>query len=116
MSGLNDSIRRRLAALARDRHARIDQFTKNRPIVWQPEQVANPESLGMPFSDAGAWDLIASRLESGHPVEVIELDKPPGATGYVMKIDIEPNQPQLYVKLEMGFGKIFGRSFHYSDR
>ena len=70
----------------------------------------------MPFSDTAAWDLIASKLEGGHPVEMIEMDKPPGVTGYVMKIDIEPNQPRLYVKLQMGPGKIFGRSFHYSGR
>ena len=31
-----------------------------------------------------------------------------------MKIDIEPGQPRLYVKLQLGSGKIIGRSFHYS--
>lgn len=116
MRELSDSTRHELAVLARRSYARITQFSENRPIRWQPEQVANPQSLGMPFSSAAAWDLIASSLEGGHPVEVIELNKPPGATGYVMKIEIEPNQPQLYVKLEMGAGKIFGRSFHYSER
>ena len=40
----------------------------------------------------------------------------PCATGYVMKIDIEPGRPQLYVKLQLGSGQIIGRSFHYSDR
>ena len=33
-----------------------------------------------------------------------------------MRIDIEPGQPQLYVKLQLGSGKIIGRSFHYSER
>ena len=33
-----------------------------------------------------------------------------------MKIDIEPGQPQLYVKLQLQSGKIIGRSFHYSTR
>ena len=32
-----------------------------------------------------------------------------------MLIDIEPGQPQLYVKLELGAGKVLGRSFHYSE-
>ena len=116
MRELSDSIRHELAVLARRSNARKVKFTLERPIRWHPEQVANPESLGMPFTGPAAWDLIASRLEGGHPVEVIELDKPPGATGYVMKIDIAPGQPQLYVKLQMGSGKIIGRSFHYSKR
>ena len=33
-----------------------------------------------------------------------------------MKIDLAPGQPQLYVKLQLGSGKIIGRSFHYSER
>lgn len=33
-----------------------------------------------------------------------------------MKIDVEPGQPRLYVKLQPGSGKIIGRSFHYSER
>ena len=32
-----------------------------------------------------------------------------------MKIDIEPGQPQLYIKLQLGSGVIYGRSFHYSE-
>lgn len=66
------------------------------------------------FTRATAWDLIASELESGHDIETIELRNPPGAKGYVMRIDLEPGKPQLYVKLELGSGKIIGRSFHYS--
>jgi hypothetical protein len=37
-----------------------------------------------------------------------------GATGYVMKIELEPAVPVLYVKLELRSGRILGRSFHYS--
>ena len=62
-----------------------------------------------------AWELIASTLADGHPVEILELRKPPGTRGYVMLIDIELDQPQLYVKLELGSGRVFGRSFHYSE-
>ena len=60
-------------------------------------------------------ELIASRLEEGHPVEVLELHKPEGARGFVMKIDLEPGQPRVYVKLQLGAGRIIGRSFHYSE-
>ena len=34
----------------------------------------------------------------------------------VRRSTIEPDRPQLYVKLQLGSGKIIGRSFHYSDR
>lgn len=74
----------------------------------------NPDGvLDQYFNDETAWELIVQKLEEGHPVEEIELKKPPGEKGYVMKIQLEPDQPLLYVKLQMGSGKIFGRSFHY---
>ena len=92
-------------------------FSTDRPTDLRPGQVRNPNGiLDTHFTDAAAWEFIASRLEDGQPVEIVELRKPAGATGYVMKIHIEPDRPQLYVKLELGSGKIIGRSFHYSDR
>ena len=92
-------------------------FSIDRPTDWRPGQVRNPNGiLDTHFTDAAAWEFIASRLEDGQPVEIVELRKPAGATGYVMKVHIEPDRPQLYVKLELGSGKIIGRSFHYSDR
>ena len=71
--------------------------------------------LDVPFTNAGAWELIASKLEIGHHVDVIDLRKPQGTKAYVMKIEIHPNAPLLYVKLELRSGKIFGRSFHYTE-
>ena len=47
-------------------------------------------------------------------MEVITLDNPRGKTGYVMKIELEPAAPRLYVKVQLDAGRIFGRSFHYS--
>ena len=44
----------------------------------------------------------------------MELQKPAGAKGYVMKIYIEPGQSRLYVKLQLGSGQVIGRNFHYS--
>ena len=117
MTAPGESIRRQLAVLARRSHARVTEFSNDRPTDWRPGQVRNPDGLlDTHFTDAAAWELIASRLEDGHPVEVVELRKPAGATGYVMKIDIEPGQPRLYVKLQLGSGAIIGRSFHYSER
>ena len=71
--------------------------------------------LGNAFTDIAAWDLIAAKLEEGHPVETIELNRPPGKTGYVMKIDLGPERP-VYVKLQLAGKKVIGRSFHYSER
>ena len=113
---LDDTTRHQLVILARKSRSRVTTFRSDRPNDWRPGRVRNPNGvLDSHFTDTSAWEYIAARLESGHPVEVIRLDKPPGAKGYVMKIDIEPEMPQLYVKLQMGSGKIIGRSFHYSD-
>ena len=118
MTELSESIRRQYAVLARSRRTRINNFTKDLPIDWRPGQVRNPEAEGefnTHFTEASAWELIASKLEQGHPVEAVELHTPPGAKGYVMKVDIEPGYPQLYVKLQFGPRKIICRSFHYSE-
>ena len=112
---IEDSIRRQLAILARRPRARVTEFDPTRPTDWRPASVRNPFAmLDTHFSDAAAWELIASKLEDGHDVETVELQNPPGVTGYVMKIVLEPDAPILYVKLELGSGRIWGRSFHYS--
>ena len=113
---IDESTRRQLAVLARRSSARTTEFSRDRPTVWKPEHVRNPDDELVPhFTDEAAWDLIASRLEAGHDVETVTLRKPEGSTGYVMKIDLDPEQPLLYVKLQLGAGKIIGRSFHYSS-
>ena len=32
-----------------------------------------------------------------------------------MKIEIDKNMPKVYIKVELDRGKIWGRSFHYSN-
>ena len=66
------------------------------------------------FTDSTAWELIASRLEAREVVKVVPLNKPPGAKAYVMLINLGPDVPKLYVKLQLGPKKIIGRSFHYT--
>lgn len=84
--------------------------------MWRPTEVRNPTAvLDTHFTEETAWEFIASRLEAGEEVEVIELKKPPGAKGYVMKIALGSDLPKLYVKLSMGSARVFGRSFHYSE-
>ena len=61
-----------------------------------------------------AWHLICEALQSGCPLEVVELRHPPGRKAYAFTVALEPGRPRLYVQLELGSGKIIGRSFHYS--
>ena len=85
------------------------------PCDWRPKTVENPES-GMPFTDAGAWSFISALLKQGVPIEKITLKIPPGQEAYVMKYEIDPNRPVLYIKIHFGNGCVLGRSFHYSEQ
>ena len=110
----DDNFRHELLVLARKgKKCRITQWTKERPTVWQPTQVKNPES-GFIFTEAGAWDFIADLLEAGHPLQSMILDHPPDKIGYVMKVSGGAGEREIYIKLQLGSGKIYGRSFHYS--
>ena len=115
-AGVDQGTRRQLVALAQRRDTRTSAFSRERPTAWRPTEIRNPDGvLDTHFTDSTAWELIADRLEHGEDVEVIELNKPKGRRGYVMLIDLGPNVPPLYVKLQLGSGQIIGRSFHYSE-
>ena len=121
VEGANDDInaetRRQLAQFARSARTRTTDFSPNEPTDWRPTQVRRPEGGFSPyFTDAAAWELIADKLDAGHDVDVVELRKPPGAKGYVMKIDLGRDVPPLYVKLQLRRRQVVGRSFHYSER
>jgi hypothetical protein len=83
------------------------------PCDWKPTSVNNPET-GIPFTETSAWHYIADLAESGYPIEEITLDQPLGERGYVMVIKLEADAPDLYIKVQLKGGTIFGRSFHYS--
>ena len=48
-------------------------------------------------------------------MERIVLRVPADSTGYVLKVPLHAGKPDLYVKLQLGAGKVIGRSFHYSE-
>jgi hypothetical protein len=73
--------------------------------------VVNPED-GQPFTEPAAWNLIAELLEGGEPMECVELAQPLGKTGYVLLPSLGGRK--VYIKFQLGGGKIIGRSFHYS--
>ena len=114
---INAETRRQLAQFARSRRTRTTAFSSQQPTDWRPHEVRDPAGgLSPTYTDSAAWELIASRLEGGHEVEVVDLRKPLGAKGYVMKISRGRNEPAVYVKLQLRGRQVVGRSFHYSTR
>ncbi len=98
-----------MAVLARQRRKCILGW----PRDWRPTEVVNP-ATGEPFTAWGAWEFIAELLERGHALEEVVLDNPPGKRAYVMRVDLQRDRPQLYIKVQLGSGFIIGRSFHPS--
>lgn len=117
MSEPEVSTRRQLIQFARNRRSRVSEFSALAPTDRRPAEVRNPDGELDPHStDRSAWEFIAMKLGAAHPVEIITLRKPEGNRGYVMHIALEPDRPELYVKLQLGSGKVIGRSFHYSEQ
>ena len=113
---IDAETRRQLAHLARSSRTRTTAFSPQQPTDWRPHEVRDAAAgLSPIYTDGRAWELIATRLDEGQEVEVVNLRKPPGAKGYVMKIALGHDEPTLYVKLQLRGRQIVGRSFHYSD-
>jgi hypothetical protein len=106
--------RTQLAQLARQRSKR--RVPRELPCEWQPRTVPNPGDNDQPFTEAGAWELIADLLEDpAQVVTTIALERPAGVTAYVLTFPL-PGGGTLYIKVHFGHGPtILGRSFHYSD-
>lgn len=111
---IDEGLRKELAKFCRSRRTRKSAFSSTLPTHWAPQQVRHPET-GKAFTDEGAWLFVADLLDSGYPVEVIMLNKPPGKKGYVLKSDGVAAE-KIYIKLQMGSGCVIGRSFHVSVR
>ncbi|MXW06584.1 MAG: hypothetical protein F4X56_00185 [Gammaproteobacteria bacterium] len=113
---IDDSIRQQLIILARKPKAQVVSFTLSSPTDWRPESVRRPDGeFNTHFNSSSAWEFIATQLESGCEVEIVNLQKPPGKKAYVMTLDLGNSERELYVKVQLGSGKIIGRSFHYSE-
>jgi hypothetical protein len=107
-----ESIRKQAAILSLRKKARVVEFTNECPCDWRPRSVINPED-GQPFTESAAWNLIAKLLEQGESLELVELANPPGKKAYSMVHNIGGRI--VYIKFQLGAGKIIGRSFHYSN-
>lgn len=107
-----EGIRRELAILCGRARSRALGW----PRDWRPTSVVNPKDEdGQVFTEVGPWTFVAELLESGHPIQEIDLDHPPGKKGYVLLVPGAEGRPEIYVKLQLGSGKVLGRSFHYSE-
>lgn len=113
---IDAETRRQLAQRARYAGTRTTAFSPDEPTDWRPSTVRRPGGFWPYFTEVAAWELIADKLEEGHEVEEVELRKPRGAKGYVMKIDLAPGLRTLYVKLQLRGRQVVGRSFHDSER
>lgn len=113
MNGNFTDIRRQLASLAASRKTRVVPKSADMPCRWFPGTVLDLEG-NQSFTEAGAWEFVIACLEAGNPLKPVPLRKPPGRTGYVMNIaDARGNI--IYIKLQLGSGRVYGRSFHYSQ-
>jgi hypothetical protein len=107
-----NSIRHEAAVLARRKNTRVVQFSHDSPCDWRPQTVINPED-GQPFTEPAAWNFLADLLEGDEPLECVELRQPPGKKGYVLIPNLGGRK--VYIKFQLGSGRIIGRSFHYSQ-
>lgn len=98
------------------RRSRLSEFSPEAPTDWRPQTVRNPTRENEYFTEDSAWEYVAQCIEDGVSIEVISLRKPPGKSGYVLKLPGYPRGVEIYVKLQLGSSKVIGRSFHESYR
>jgi disulfide bond formation protein DsbB len=84
-------------------------------VEWRPTEVISPET-GMPFTESGAWMLIASLLGGSHAWQTAILEKPPGQKALTLSLTLPGNMAPLYIKVHMLEGMVYCRSFSLSDR
>ncbi|MCY4646429.1 MAG: hypothetical protein OXE73_06100 [Gammaproteobacteria bacterium] len=106
-------IRRQMVALIQ-RRRRAYTFTRTRPTVIRFRDIVNPET-GLPLTDASMWRAVRRFLDDGVPLESLELRKPVGEKAWVMKARLAPNEPLIYVKLQILGSNVRLRSFHKSE-
>ena len=109
-----EDLRRRLMTRCGSRGTRLVTFSSHAPSEWQPRTLRDPRRPEEYFTDDSAWLFIAEHLAEGASVEVVELRKPPGKTGYVLVVPGVPPILKIYIKLQLGSDCVIGRSFHES--
>lgn len=82
---------------------------------WDPGQVYVPGKRPLrTFQAQEPWKYILSLLRSETEIEIITLNNPKGADGWVMKVPVKEGAGLIYIKLQLDEdGFVIGRSFHY---
>lgn len=106
-------VRQQLIGLIRARRVKYGA-PPERPARMRYLEIVNPES-GMPLTRAGMWHVIDQALDSGIPLELVTLHRPPGEQGWTFKFRLASAQPLVYVKLQIIGSHVLLRSFHYSE-
>lgn len=114
MSEISDAVRRTLIQRCGSRRTRGSSWSKKMPTEWNPEQLLHPNRTREYFTEDSAWEFIQVLLEANCPIEVKELDQPPGVAGYVIIVKGHPPTDKIYIKLQLTGDKVWGRSFHES--
>jgi hypothetical protein len=105
------AVRNELIRRSRDKRFRQSVSKSTEPCRWYPHRVLHPV-LGIPFTEAGAWNFVAELLSCNHDVTTIAMEKPSGQIGYVLKTAGYKGCPEIYIKLTLSTQFVNGRSFH----
>ena len=107
---LTVALRREMANMCASKRTRSEAFSTAQPTEWRPTDAIDPTTKA-PCTSSAAWSLVEQYVRGNGPIIPVLLKKPPGRTGYTFHLrDGDGNR--IYVKLQIGSGKVFGRSFH----
>jgi hypothetical protein len=112
MGDASDQDRAQLSKRASSRKTRTSAFSPRAPTKWHPTSLLDP-ATSEPFTEDSCWSFVAEAIDAGAPVEVIELKRPAGKRGFVMKLAGYATTT-IYVKLQLLSETVLGRSFHES--
>lgn len=107
---VSENIRRELVRLCSSDRTRRAEFSRSLPTHWSPTE-GYDSATKEPFTRGGAWEAVCRQLAAGCALNAIELDIPKGKTGYWFHFH-DARGTRIYVKLQIGSGVVFGRSFH----
>ena len=113
MADATEQDRAELARRASSRRTRTSAFTARAPTKWRPTSLRDP-STGEPFTEDSCWTFVAEAITAAASIEVIQLKRPVGKRGFVMKLDGHDGVV-IYVKLQLLDAIVLGRSFHESQ-
>lgn len=105
--------RQQLSVLCSSSSTRTVETTADRPSKWWPREVRHPVT-GAFFDEVSVWQFIKAAIDCGTVIKTLRLEGPLDLTSYVIVLQGHAGQ-RIYVKLEIGKTKVFGKSFHICE-